>query len=450
MAADGMLPDGTLLRRGEEGYEEAREAAIWNARKPRRFPAAIALVKSERDVVAAVRLAREEGLPVSIRSGGHSWFGNCLRESALLIDLSALHEVTVDPEAGLATVQPAVRGLELNDQLAAHGLFFPTGHAPTVGIGGFILGGGYGWNSRTLGPACLSIAAIDVVLADGELVHADDESHPDLMWAARGCGPGFFGIVTRYHLRLHPRTPIFRRVLTYPMELHDEILGWALELEPQLPREVEMSVKVGWSAVQDTPAISVAAVGFPPDGEGEALLEPLGSCPVRPRALTDSFGETSLAELYAGSDRWNEPGLRWEVDGIWVDAPTDQVVAAAATAFDPIPDEHAFVLWMLWGHHPPRADACWSVQAPLYLSPNAGWRDAADDEVNEGWVDRSITELSHLSRGVQFSDANFAARPDRGLTVENAEQVEEIRRRYDPDGLFNSYLTAETAAGVVR
>lgn len=136
------LSPARVVRRGEERYEQARLDAVWNERKPTRHPDVIVLAEDERDVVAAVRLARREGMTVGIRSGGHSWVGNGVRDGGMLLDLSRLRDITVDPEQRTATVQPAVKGPELLQLLEPHGLFFPTGHAPTVGLGGFILGGG--------------------------------------------------------------------------------------------------------------------------------------------------------------------------------------------------------------------------------------------------------------------------------------------------------------------
>ncbi|MFE2431050.1 FAD-binding oxidoreductase [Streptomyces sp. NPDC059373] len=426
---------------------------MWNERKPVRFPDLIVIAKDEQDVVQAVRLARAEGLAVSVRSGGHSWVGNGVREGGLLIDLSLLQEITVDPAAGTATAQPAAKGPAIQELLAPHGLFFPTGHAPTVGIGGFILGGGYGWNSRHLGPACLSIRAIDVVLADGTLVHATDTSHPDLLWAARGSGPGFFGVVTRFHLDVHPRpSKILRTVHSYPLELRDEVLAWAYDTLETLSPAVEFSAKVGRGSgglppgKHSTPGlaeptVSLTATAFCTPETGEDLLTPLEAAPFRDRAVRAVVNEeTTMGELYEIADRLNPAGLRWAVDGIWADGPAEEILTAARPVFDTIPDGASFVLWMLWGHYPPRADACWSAQAKAYLSPNAGWADPARDLEYESWVHGSLGSVQHLSKGLQFSDNNLADRFDLGLSADNAERLEKLRAAYDPDGLFRTYM----------
>jgi FAD/FMN-containing dehydrogenase len=437
--------DGTLIERGDPRYEQARLDAVWNARKPDRFPAAILLAGSDDDVVAGVRLARERGLRVSVRSGGHSWVGNGVRDGSLLIDLSRLRDIRVDPAARRAWVRPAVPGPEIDRALAVHGLYFPTGHAPTVGIGGFILGGGYGWNSRTFGPACLSIRAIDVVLPGGELVHADDDSHPDLMWAARGCGPGFFGVVTRLELEVYPRhRRILRSTYTYPMELRDEVLAYTCELLPKTPAAVEMSVKAGYTPSLGVQAASITSTAFCTDQTGYDLLRPLEGAPFREHAIRTSVNqETTMTTLYELADALTRPGMRWALDGIWCDAPAAEILAAAAPLLDGIPDDSSFVFWMCWGHYPERDNACWSVQAPIYLSPNAGWTDPAEDLAHESWVHDSLAAIGHLSRGLQFSDNNLADRPDIGLSPANAARVEEIRASYDPDGLLVSYMTPQ-------
>ncbi|WP_254394899.1 FAD-binding oxidoreductase [Streptomyces sp. AC512_CC834] len=453
MSAQNMR--GAVIRRGDTGYEEARLGAVWNARKPDRFPDVIVLAEQERDVVRAVRLAHEEGHRVSVRSGGHSWVGNGVRDGGLLVDLSLLQEITVDPAARTATVQPSAKGPAVQEALAPHGLFFPTGHAPTVGIGGFILGGGYGWNSRHLGPACLGIRAVDVVLADGTLVHATDETHPDLLWAARGSGPGFFGIVTRFHLSVYERpTTIVRTVHSYPLDLRDEVLAWAYDLLDTLPTTVEFSAKVGFTPGLDTRTVSLTATAFCTPEHGPEALAPLEDAPFRDRALRALVGqETTIEELYDIADRLNPEGLRWAVDGLWAEGPVEEILTAAAPVFDGIPAGNGFVLWMLWGHYPPRPDACWSAQAKAYLSPNAGWSDPAKDLAHENWAHGSLAAVQHLSKGLQFSDNNVADRFDLGLSAENAERLEKIRAAYDPDGLFRTYMTpaeSTTAYAVAR
>ncbi|HEY7626436.1 MAG TPA: FAD-dependent oxidoreductase, partial [Ilumatobacteraceae bacterium] len=232
---------GRFIERGSAGYEQARTEALFNARHPQRFPAAVLEAESEADVVAGVRLAAERGWKVAARSGGHAWAGWSVRDDALLIDLAGLRELSVDVDNLTATASPSTRGgQELGPFLRSRGLVFPGGHCSTVGIGGYLLQGGQGWNSRQWGWGCENVLAVDVVTADGELVHADSEQNADLYWAARGAGPGFFGIVTRFHLRVYEMPKAFTHTTyAFPIDCFDEVVTWAHDILPVLDARVE-------------------------------------------------------------------------------------------------------------------------------------------------------------------------------------------------------------------
>src|SRR5262245_27161817 len=173
----GVAPDalqvrspGQIVWRGDPDYEATRRHMVWNQRVPERFPEAIAVAGSDQDVVDAVRLARSRGLRVAIRSGGHSWVGSSLRDGGMLIDLEHLNGAEVNVAARTAVVQPAIKNPAIVAALAPLGLAFPTGHCPTVSVGGYLLSGGQGWNQGTWGPACQNVLAIDYVNADGDVI----------------------------------------------------------------------------------------------------------------------------------------------------------------------------------------------------------------------------------------------------------------------------------------
>ncbi|MBZ5739529.1 FAD-binding oxidoreductase [Nocardioides mangrovi] len=431
-----------LLRRGEPAYEDARLDAIWNGRTTRREPAAIVRARSVEDVQAAVRLAAREGLQVGIRSGGHSFVASGLRQDALLLDLSALDSLQIDADRGVARVQPGVRAGAANAALDARGLTFPVGHYPTVGLGGFLIGGGYGWNSRKLGPAALSIVAVDVVLADGSLVHADDETHPDLMWAVRGAGPGFFGVVVCYHLRTYPAyTQVLRSSMVYPETMRDEVLAWSYEALPETSRSLEIAGKVGWSTEYDRPTTSLIGVGFCQDETADEIYEVFESAPFRKHALAVvDRAPSSIAQLHAVAEVGMPQGNRYALDGVWTSAPIDRILAAGGGTMSSIPTPSSFLFWMLWGGYPIRDDACWSTQGTLYFSPNAVWTDPADDLRLESWAHSSLDAFADIDEGAQFSDANPADRPAKGLEPAQAARLEDLRETYDPDRRFVSYL----------
>jgi FAD/FMN-containing dehydrogenase len=440
-----------LLERDADGYEEARRAAVWNGLKPERYPRAIVLAETTDDVIDAVRYARAHGLKVKARSGGHSWTASSLRDGALLIDVSRLTRIEFDPETRVAIVEPGVRGRELNGLLADHGLFFPSGHCPTVGLGGFLLQGGWGWLSRVIGPACLSVIAVDVITAEGEHIHADAEQNTDWLWAARGSGAGYFGIVTRFHLRCHPRPQsIWEAHHVYPMEVRDEVLTWALEAEPSFPDELEFAIMATTprgpaGEVIDGPAalVIMCSVMSSSDADAEAALALLDGCPVRDRAHVAMPAQPrSFVELYDGPDSVEPEGFRWSADGMWTNAGPEDLVPAVADLFDTIPSPASHVFWYAWREQE-LPDAAISVQGSLYLAAFGGWTDPAQDAAMLAWPAEQMRRLEPLSRGIQLADENLVARPARFLSDENGERLETLRAQHDPDGVFLSYLTAE-------
>lgn len=450
-----MPTEPIILERGEPGYEQARCDAIWNARKPARYPDTIVIARDEADVVAAVGLAGQREQPLSVRSGGHSWIADAVRDGGVLVDLSALDGISIEADGGTFCIQPGARSKDVAMALTAAGMSFPTGHQPTVGLGGFILGGGYGWNGRTHGPACLSVEAIDVVLADGQLVHADDRSDPRLMWAARGAGPGFFGVVTRFYLRGHePYQRIVQSSYVFPGELRDDLLLWSYETLPSIPPQVEPMLSSRFDRQLGEMVVVISAVAFLSHGTGAEVLDPVHACPFAGRAIRSAVARpTGFAGLYAGTEAATPQGLRYAVDGIWLDAPGTEIIKRARPLLDATPADESFLLWMLWGRYPPAANACWSTQGRLYLSPSAGWTYPAEDLAHEHWTHAMLGELQDLSLGAQLSDANPADRPDNGLSPENAARLEDLRKVYDPDGRFRSFMRpteSGTALGASR
>lgn len=260
--APGVAADieGTLIRRGDLGYEGTRTGAVWNEATPRWRPDAIVRAATEADVVHAVAWARAQGLRVSMRSGGHNWSGSPLRDGGLLLDLSGLRQCGITPAHGTgpatAAVGPGATGQDLVAALTPQGLAFPVGHCPTVAVGGFLLSGGLGWNSRAWGASCADVREIRAVTADGRTVTCSDTEHPDLFWAARGAGPGFCAAVTGFRLALHPHpAAIMTAGLTFPLAEVTRVTDWAEPLARRLPPYVETAFVLASSgpATADAP-----------------------------------------------------------------------------------------------------------------------------------------------------------------------------------------------------
>jgi len=442
---------GQLYWRGDDGYEQERVGRVFNGRKPDRYPAAILKAAHEEDVIAGVRLARERGLKVSVRSGGHSWAAWSVRDDALLIDLAGMREISLDIGISTVRVSPAVTGGELNPFLAQYGLMFPGGHCPTVGLGGFLLQGGMGWNCRGWGWACESIEAIDVVTADGTLVRADESQNAELLWAARGSGPGFFGVVTRFHLKVRPHPKaLTQSTYIYPMELFDEVMRWAQETQSTLAPTIEVVI-LGITVplppeVEHAggPVVLVHGLAFV-DTHEEAVeaLAPFETCPVVDKALVRQVAApTSFAAEYEDQVDAYPVGYRYASDNIWTNAGTDDVVSALRDAFVTLPTEKSFSFW--YGMAPLRQlpDMALSLQADTYFAIYVSWEDEADDEACREWLAAQMRCMEPISEGLYLGDSDLATRPSKFLSGPHWERLEELRVRYDPDGLFHSYLAA--------
>jgi FAD/FMN-containing dehydrogenase len=260
-----------------------------------------------------------------------------------------------------------------------------------------------------------------------------------------GSGPGFFGIVTRFHLRVHPAYHrIVRSSYTFEEALRDEVLAWTYDKVPEISPWLEMSAKVGFTTGHERPTTTVTAVAFCRGPGDEEMLRPLEAAPFLRHAVrgVERVGAT-IDDLYALSDDMMPKGNRYAVDGVWTSAPVQDVLRAGRGILDSVPTRRSFLFWMLWGHHPRQANACWSTQGRLYFSPNAVWTDPADDLANERWAHTALEDLDGVGIGTQFSDHNPADRPDHGMDVEQRAGFEQLRARYDPTGLMCGYLRPE-------
>jgi FAD/FMN-containing dehydrogenase len=436
------VADPRVIRRGEAGYEAARREAVWNGRIADRFPDLIILATDEDDVVRALQTAREQDMTVGVRSGGHSWSGSHLRDGGMLLDVSRLTDVSLEAGARTATVQPGVRGSDLIGTLRAHDLFFPVGHCQGVAVGGYLLQGGFGWLSRVFGPACANVTAIDVVTADGERLHADEHTNADLFWAARGAGPGFFAVVTRFHLRLHPwPTTAMNSIYLYPVELLDEIFNWAREIGPTVARSLEMMLFLQ-RPVPDQGVIGVTGpVLATNEEEARDALAILETCPVLDRAtVANPYLPTDFSDLVATSRLLFPDGNRFAVDNMWTSAPVEDLLPGLHRMADTLPPEPSHAMWMNWGRSPARPDMAYSVEDEVYIALYASWKDAAEDERYARWPGERMREMEHLATGIQLADENLAVRPARFLSDEHVERLEQARARYDPDRRFHSWM----------
>jgi FAD/FMN-containing dehydrogenase len=435
---------GRFVRAGEAGFDEAAIGRVFNHRRPSRRPAAVLAAADVADVVAGVKLAVSEGWQVAVRSGGHSWPAWSVRDQALLIDLGAFTGISYDEATGIVTAGPAVRGgSDLDPFLAARGRFFAGGHCPTVGIGGFLLQGGMGWNCRGWGWAAESIESMDVVTADGELVRCSEEENADLFWAARGSGPGFFGVVTSFRLKTRARyRELTQSTYVYPREAIPEVLDWLYTARHEVPDMVEL-VAVGITPPgldYEGSVLVVDAVSF--DG-GPSSLAALDTCPAA--ALVSKVAQpTTIADLRAEQIRANPEGHRYVVDNAYLEGPAESLVPALVPAFGELPTVKSFSLWFDLTHLPrrPLPDMAQSLQTDLYFATYVVDSDPSQDGLCRSWVDDTMARLEPYSPGVYLGDSDFTARPAPFMSDDAWARFRSVRSSRDPNGLFAGYLGA--------
>ena len=448
--------DGTLLLRGEDGYEAARIDGVFNARKPERYPAAILLAAGAHDVQHGVRLATDRGWGVSVRAGGHSWAAWSLRDDVLMVDVAELRHLEYDEFTGVVAAGPATRGgLELAPFLEHRGRAFPGGHCPRVGIGGFLLQGGQGWNSRAMGWACESVVAVEAVTADGELVLADAEQNADLYWAARGAGPGFPAVVTRFFLQTSPAPEaMWHDTWTFRLDDGPALIEWLHALLPSLDRRVEPVV-----AATRLPEVPLRPGEARPDGtllllhttcmagsdaECAQLLDALADGPLAGRELGHVRGPTSVAEESVAQAAQNPEGHRYAVDCAWTDADGASLAPLLMDVWRSLDTEHSFSIWYGWAPTRPLPDMAFSVEGNVYVATYLIYTDAADDERYREQVHRLTGEIAQAGgTGVYLGDSDFTGRQDRFLSEAHFARLQRIRAERDPAGLFAGYLTAD-------
>ena len=442
---------GRIWLPGTPGFDEAVLSSSFNGTDPGVRPKVYVEANNDRDVIDAVKRAAREGLRISVCSGGHSWLQNHLRDGNLLINCARLNSIQVDADARTAIAGPGCWSVDLDSALRKHGLFFPIAHAEDVCLGGFLLQGGFGWNSRNLGLACESVIGIDVVTAQGELIHANAQQHADLYWAARGSGPGFFGVVLRYHLRVHKRPRVTAIAMqVFRMRHLEEVFQWADAIGPEVPRSVEFQLLLTGNATGVfAPGIEVIAPVLTDSWrEAREATAFLTRGPLKKKASlrlpTIPISTTLMSRMAAR--RIFPPRMRWSVDNMWTNAPMQQLLPGLRAIADTIPPMPSHVLFMSW--HPPeqRPDMAFSVEGKHYLALYGEWRDAADDAKYQSWATDHMQAMAPMSIGIQLADENLARRPARFMSAENHARVERIRSQYDPQGLFHTWRGAAAAA----
>jgi FAD/FMN-containing dehydrogenase len=435
---------GALLRPGEEGYDEARR--VWNGAVDRR-PALIARPAGADDVATAVRFAREHDLPVSVRGGGHSVAGHGVGDGVVMIDLSLLKAVRVDPAAGTVRAAGGVLLGELDRATQRFGLAAPSGIVSHTGIGGLTLGGGLGHTMRKFGLTVDNLRSVDLVTADGEAIHVDAWTEPELFWGLRG-GGGNFGIATAFEYRLHPVGPLLLcGPIFWPLADAPEVLRFVRDFAPQAPDELGLVLFARLAPPgplvppehYGRPVLGVVPAWVGDPAEGRRVLAPLRRVG---RPVADNLRPLPYLFLQSMVDAGNQHGLHWYWRSQRVPELGDDVVdvlgGLTESITSPLSYVAGFAMGGTAGRVDPDATAVGERGNGFELSIVAGWPPPdPDGDRHVAWVRRGWTGLRPHSAGVY---AHFLS--DEGASgIEDAygerlKRLTALKDRWDPTNLF--------------
>jgi FAD/FMN-containing dehydrogenase len=438
---------GQLIGPDDPGYDRAR--AIYNGSIDRR-PTAIIRPTGPCDVMDALAYAREAGLPISVRCGGHGVAGTSIVDGGVLIDLSSLKGIHIDPSRGTAIAEGGLLWGEYDRETSVFGMATPGGRVTTTGIGGFTLGGGYGWLSPLWGLACDNLVGADVVTADGRLVHASEDENTDLLWALRGAGANF-GVVTNYEFRLHPMPPLIQAgLLVVPNDDAGDRMRAYREYAESAPEALCTALVT--VLAPPAPFVPPELVGTPSAGivvawigdldEGVEMIAPLrkimegGIDVVQPmpytafQAMLDDFAPKGWFNYHRGEhlaelndqviDNWLEVGKD-------IGSPMTQgIIFHNGGAISRVDED---------------ATAANGRMAPYMAHPISCWADASEEAHELDWVRRFSEAVAPGRSGgiyLNFEPATSAEAIAANYGQAKFARLQALKQEWDPDNVFRA------------
>ncbi|HEX5163955.1 MAG TPA: FAD-binding oxidoreductase [Thermomicrobiales bacterium] len=439
---------GQVIRPGDAGYDETR--LVWNGMIDK-YPALIVRASGTADVAATVRFACENELLLTVRGNGHNVAGNAIADGALMLDLSTMRAVQVDPAARIARVQPGANWGDLDRETQLHGLATPGGQVSTTGIAGFTLVGGMGYIRRKYGLACDNLIGAEVVLADGSVVYTSETENSDLLWGLRG-GGGNFGVVTSFEYRLYPLGPEVAFVSTiYALDDVEQVLrGWR-DYSEQAPDEVTPDFYVwGMPAAPDVPAemvgmpiVFIAGMYAGPADEGERMLKPLRELAT---PIADQSGIAPYLQVQCASDSLFPNGLLNYWKSVTLKTLDEDGIKAVLRVSHERPSPQTLIALRYLGgaisRVPEEATAYGNRSALYNLSIDATWTDPFRSEEMIGWTRRVWSEIQQeTGAGVYLNFAGFAEENSKLAELayrSNHDRLVALKRAYDPTNLFRT------------
>jgi FAD binding domain-containing protein/berberine-like enzyme len=429
---------GDLLTPGEPAYESGRQ--IFNGMIDRR-PALIARCLGPADVIAAVNFAREQHLELAVLGGGHGVAGNALSDGGLVIDLSRMKGVRVDPATSTVQAQSGLTYREFDRECQAFGLATTGGTVSATGIAGLTLGGGFGWLGRSYGLACDNLLSADVVTADGRYLVASADQHADLFWALRGAGANF-GVVTSFRYRLYPVGQLLAGMVIHPFARAGEVLRFYRDFSAAAPDELTTYAAILYTPPPDSAQVIALLTCYNgPLDQAERLIRPLrefGS------PLVDTIQPMPYAQIQTQLDDGFPSGVRnyWKSSFLrgLPDEALDAIVEQAATVPSPLSAVVVEQFGGAMGRIDPQATAFPNRRSEYNFLIVSRWQDPADDSRQIAWTRKFWQALEPVAAGGVYVNylegGQEGADRVRAAYGPNYDRLAAVKQRYDPGNLF--------------
>ena len=432
--------NGNILLPASEEYESAR--TVWNGMVDKR-PALIVQPTDVSDIRRAVTFARTEGLPVSIKGGGHNVAGHAVSEGGLMLDLEAMRSVVVNPARRTARVQGGALWSDFDRATAAHGLATTGGVISSTGVAGLTLGGGIGWLVGKHGLSIDNLLEVDLVTADGAFLTVNETNQPDLFWALRG-GGGNFGVATSFTFALHPQGDVLAGLIAYPVEAAAEVLEFYRKFTAQSPDDLTVYAQLTTDPESGMRIVAVA-VFWPGDiAEGEAVIAPLRQFGT---PLMEMIGTMPYVDWQVMLDAAFPHGRRYYWRGHLMRELPDQVLdALVAHGSAPSLPWSTLVIEFYDGamnRVDPAETAFRHRDARYQTVIIGGWDDPADDQTGIEWVRATSADIAPHALNGSFLNFNSQEGQESAQTSRvragygsNWDRLVAIKRRYDPTNVF--------------
>lgn len=435
---------GSLLQPGDSGYDQAR--TLWNAMIDRK-PAIIVRCAGVSDIIQAVKFTNEYGLLTAVKGGGHNIAGNGCCDGGLMIDLSLMRSVRVDPRTRTVHAEPGAALHDVDIEMQAFGMVTPLGINSTTGISGFTLGGGFGWLSRKFGMTVDNLAAADIITADGKFLHVSEKENSDLFWAIRG-GGGNFGVVTRFEYRLYPiNSEVLAGLIIYPLSEAGQALRKYRDFVKKMGKDTNV-----WVVLRQAPPLpfipteyhgkNILAFGVIHTGdinEGQKVIEPVRNFGNK---IAEHSGPMPYSAWQTAFDPLLTPGARnyWKSHN-FADL-SDEVIDLAIEYTAKLPSPHTEIVFALLGgavnSRKPDATAYSHRDTDYVLNVHGRWEKPEDDEKCIAWARSFFQATAPYASGGVYVNFMTAEETERVKAAygPNYERLVEIKKKYDPKNLF--------------